>query len=220
VSARGAGDRIRARFKRAGVQASEPEFEQLSDYIGLLAKWNKTINLTALRLDPLADDAIERLILEPYLAVGAIESAGVTGGHLIDLGSGGGSPAIPLKIAMPVLRLTMVESKVRKSAFLREAVRHLALANTQVVTARLEELLARPDLHESGRLVSIRAVRPDSRLWSRVSAFLAPGGLVAWFRSTSGPPTAAAFLPPFQIELTKRLVPANNSELVLLRKQR
>jgi 16S rRNA (guanine527-N7)-methyltransferase len=226
VSARGAADRIRARFKRAGVHASAGEIGQLSDYIGLLAKWNRTINLTALELDPVSDDAIERLILEPYLAVAAVtdiaaaHDARVTGAHLIDLGSGGGSPAIPLKIAMPALRLTMVEAKVRKSAFLREAVRQLSLVDTQVLTARLEELLARPDLHESGQLVSIRALRLDSRLWSRVSAFAAPGGLVLWFRSASRPPDSTAFFPPFHLEFTKRLVAANNSELVLLRKQR
>ncbi len=67
----------------------------------------------------------------------------------MDVGSGGGSPAIPLKLAVPRLRLTMVEAKARKSAFLREAVRHLGLEQRSVETARYEELLARPDLHEA-----------------------------------------------------------------------
>ncbi len=61
---------------------------------------------------------------------------------LIDLGSGGGSPAIPLKIARPEFALAMVESKGRKSAFLRDVIRQLSLSRAEVVTDRFENLVA------------------------------------------------------------------------------
>jgi 16S rRNA (guanine527-N7)-methyltransferase len=66
----------------------------------------------------------------------------------MDIGSGGGSPAIPLKLSAPAASLTMVEVKARKSAFLREAIRTLRLERSSVETARYE-LLARPELHEA-----------------------------------------------------------------------
>jgi 16S rRNA G527 N7-methylase RsmG len=104
---------------------------------------------------------------------------------MIDLGSGGGSPAIPLALAAPHLRLLMVESKTRKSVFLREVVRVLELPGADVATARFEELLARPDLHEAHDLVTIRAVRIEQRTLLVLQAFAKPGGLVFLFRGSA-----------------------------------
>lgn len=216
MSVRDVGARIRARFKRFGVSASAAEVQQLVAYIGLLAKWNKTVNLTALVLEPPSDQAIDRLFVEPFLAARFLKQAD---GLLLDLGSGGGSPAIPLRIALPGVQLRMIEAKARKSAFLREAVRQLALSDSEVMNARMEDLLARPELHESASLISIRAVKADRRLWQTVSAFVKPGGRVLWFRSHSDDPDSGAYFPPFVLETVERLIPANNSELAVLRKQ-
>jgi 16S rRNA G527 N7-methylase RsmG len=79
----------------------------------------------------------------------------------------------------------MVEAKARKAAFLRDAVRQLAMADVEVANARFEELFTRPDLHESADIVSVRAVRADEKLWNTVQAFLRPGGRVFWFASAS-----------------------------------
>jgi 16S rRNA (guanine527-N7)-methyltransferase len=78
---------------------------------------------------------------------------------MIDIGSGGGSPAIPMALAMASIRLLMVESKTRKSVFLREAIRAVALQGADVAASRFEELLARADLHEAHDILTIRAVR-------------------------------------------------------------
>ena len=90
----------------------------------MLSRWNQKINLTSLD-DP--DEAIDRLMLEPLAAVRFVP-AGVSA--MMDIGSGGGSPAIPMKLVSPKVALTMVEVKARKSAFLREATRHLKLVET------------------------------------------------------------------------------------------
>ena len=73
--------------------------DSLDAYYRLLARWNRTINLTALSLDPLADEALDRLFIEPLAAAPYIrEALDVTPLSVwFDLGSGGGSPAIPLK---------------------------------------------------------------------------------------------------------------------------
>lgn len=213
VSSRDLGVRVGRRFQRQGVTSTGAKIEQLVAYLWLLAKWNAKINLTALPVDPPTDQAIDRLLVEPFLAARHVSKSDRL---VIDLGSGGGSPGIPLKIAVPSLRLVMVEAKVRKSAFLREVVRQLSLEGAEVVNARFEELLTRVDLHESANLVTVRAVRADQRLWGTAQAFLRPGGRIFWFTSADG--SRAAVLPPLSIESTEPLVPATASHLTILRK--
>ena len=155
--------------------------ERLEIYYRLLTLWNSKINLTGLNLSETTPESIDRLLIEPLVAA-KHAPPGVT--RMFDIGSGGGSPALPLALSIPGVRLVMVESKTRKSVFLREAVRALDLTGAEVVTARFEELLSRPDLHETQDLVTIRAVRLEARLFTSVQAFTKPKGVVFLFRST------------------------------------
>ncbi len=157
MSVRELRDRIRRRARKAGVELTHPLAEALEKYYVLLAKWNEKINLTSLRLPAHAeDDAIDRLLIEPVVAARHVAPDAQT---MLDIGSGGGSPALPLRLAAPGLRLSMVESKTRKAVFLREAVRELGLDRVTVETSRFEELLSRPELHEGVDLVTVRAGR-------------------------------------------------------------
>ena len=82
---------------------------------------------------------------------------------------------------------------MRKSVFLRQVARSLALTQTHVHTVRFEELLTRADLHESLSAVSIRAVRVDAQVLTTLQAFLAPGGEILRFTTAqSDGPTAGA----------------------------
>ena len=130
-------ERLAKRARKANVTLDPQAVESLGAYYRLLEFWNEKVNLTAFSLKDAPDEAIDRLLIEPLVAArhlhgshGRTCTAPHLGPHprLLDIGSGGGSPAIPLKIAIPSLHLVMVESKTRKSAFLREAVRHLNLA--------------------------------------------------------------------------------------------
>ena len=138
--------------------------------------------------------------------------------HMLDIGSGGGSPAIPLKLAIPSIQLLMVESKTRKSAFLREAIRLLNLTDTAVETARAEDLLTRPELHESQDLVTVRAVRVEQKLLTKVQAFLKLGGRILQFRSNIGTETPPMVEPPLVYVATMPLLESLRSRLVILRK--
>ena len=95
---------------------------------------------------------------------------------MIDIGSGGGSPAIPLALALSSPHLMLVEAKARKSVFLREALRALEMSEAEVVTSRFEELLARPPLHEAHELLTLRAVRVEGAILMNLQAFVRPGG--------------------------------------------
>ena len=190
----------------------------LETYFQLLTKWNAKINLTAFRLTPEGDDAaIDRLLIEPVVAARYIPENART---LLDAGSGGGSPAIPLKLASTNLSLRMVEVKTRKAVFLREAVRALGLRDAEVETSRFEELLPRAELHEAVDLVSIRAVRIDIRTLNSLQAFLRPGGKLLLFRGASKSDLEDSPPPPLSWMTTYPLVDSLHSKLVVLSKTR
>jgi len=201
-----------------GISLEPPLVESLETYYQLLTKWNEKINLTAYRLVPEGDDeAIDRLIIEPVVAARYIPEKART---LLDAGSGGGSPAIPLKLASNNLALRMVEVKTRKGVFLREAIRTLGLRDAEVETSRFEELLPRAELHEALDLVSIRAVRIETRTLNTLQAFLRPGGKLLLFRGATKDGLEDSPPPPLSWMATYPLVDALHSKLVVLSKTR
>jgi 16S rRNA (guanine527-N7)-methyltransferase len=211
VAARDLRTRLHRRAGKSGVFLPDDLAERLIAYYELLARWNRKINLTSLD-DP--DEAIDRLLLEPILASRHLPATDV---RLMDVGSGGGSPAIPLKLASPQAALTMVEVKARKSAFLREAIRTLELGQTTVETSRYEELLARPELHESVNVLTLRAVRVELRSLMTLQAFLRPGGTMFMFRGPGGPKEPQS-VPMLRWVDTYPLVDSLQSRLTVLKK--
>jgi len=217
-------ERLAKRARRANITLEPQAAESLGAYYRLLEFWNEKVNLTAFSLNDAPDEAIDRLLIEPLVAARHLLGSRGHGPHLgphprlLDIGSGGGSPAIPLKIAIPSLRLLMVESKTRKSAFLREAVRHLNLADASVETVRAEDLLTRSELHESQDMVSVRAVRVEPKLLNSIQAFLRQGGRILLFRTSAGTDTPPLVAPPLVYEATWTLVENLRSRLVVLRK--
>lgn len=162
----------------AGVDVAAPLAASLSAYLALLARWNRTINLTALDVAAPTDEAVDRLIVEPLAAAPLLRERDRS---VIDIGSGGGSPAIPLKLARPDLRFLLVEMKARKSAFLREAIRELTLESVAVETMRVEELATREALKRQFDVVTLRAVRADADVFAAIDALLSLRGRVFWF---------------------------------------
>ena len=205
--------RLTRRAAKAGVFLPDGLAARLIAYYELLSRWNRKINLTSLE-NP--DEAIDRLLLEPLVAARFLPSPDV---RLLDVGSGGGSPAIPLKLAAPAISLTMVEAKTRKSAFLREAIRQLELDRAIVETSRYEELLARPELHEAFGVVSMRAVRTETSTLITLQAFLAPRGLFFLFRGPSGPEVPGSVVPPLELRATVPLVESLQSRLSIVAKR-
>ena len=133
---------LEAGLRQLGLDAALAE--PLLAYLALLARWNQTYNLTAIR-DPremLVKHLLDSLAMHAHLD--GIDT-------LADLGTGPGLPGIPLAIARPGLQVTLVESNGKKARFLREAVRQLKLGNASVVESRIEAFDA------SGRFDAITA---------------------------------------------------------------
>lgn len=173
---------IARRAGAAGLSVAPATLAGLDHYVALLARWNQRINLTALPLDPLTDEAIDRLLVEPLVAA---RHVGEDDSLVIDIGSGGGSPALPMKIAVPRLKFVLVESRTRKAAFLREAVRQLELADVKIANRRAEQLVTDDRYRESADVVTLRAVRADEELWTAIVSLLHVGGRILWFTSTA-----------------------------------
>ena len=204
-------DRISRRLDRVGMRVDKAVIARLASYIELLEHWNTRMNLTTLHGD---EEGLDRLIVEPLVAARHLPAVG----RLMDIGSGGGSPAIPLGLACPGLQVRMVESKARKTAFLREAIRHLEMEKVLVEETRYEKLLTRVQLHESQEIVTVRAVRIDVAALRSLQALLVPGGMVALFRSSTSGKNLSGLQPPLVWEATYPLVESLRSELLLIRK--
>ena len=113
----------------------------------------------------------------------------------------------------------MVEAKTRKAVFLLEALRHLNIANASVETARFEQLLTRPELHEAFDVMTIRAVRVESATLVTLQAFLKPGGHMFWFQGAGRELEPDLLVFPLVLSRVVPLVEASGSRLVILSKQ-
>lgn len=203
--------RIVGRLREAGYQGvDDRRLSDLAGFVNLLTKWNRKINLTSLDIDPLTDHAIDKLIVEPVVASQFVRNSPK---RAIDLGSGGGSPAIPFRIQVDCSDFRLVESRSKKCVFLREAVRTAALAQTFVEEARFEELYARQHLGGRFDLLTIRAVRIDEELISLFRFLLSSEAFIFRFGS-AGEPSASSEL---EIVDVHQLVPSIGSELQILR---
>jgi 16S rRNA (guanine527-N7)-methyltransferase len=108
-----------------GLTLSPEQIEQFLAYLDLLLKWNRRMNLTALRTpaEIISRHFLDSLLLLPHLP---------ETGRLLDIGSGAGFPGLPLKIARPGLTIDLVEATAKKVSFLKEAVRRLGLSGVEV----------------------------------------------------------------------------------------
>jgi len=216
VSSREFQDRLARRARRAGVTISPTLAVKLEAYFKLLTAWNTKMNLTGLDLAEQSPAAIDRLLVEPLVASKHV-TAPVR--RMIDIGSGGGSPAIPLALALSSPHLMLVEAKARKSVFLREALRALEMSEAEVATSRFEELLARPPLHEAHELLTLRAVRVEGAILMNLQAFVRPGGELFLFRAASGSEAPGSLMPPLSWKATFPLLEDQGSRLVVLTKR-
>ena len=174
-----------------GVRLPRGARDKLAAYLDLLAKWNRTYNLTAIRERErmVTHHVLDSLAVLPHLR----EPDGRDGLSLLDVGSGGGVPALPLAIARPAWRVVALDSSHKKGAFLQQAVSELALSNVEAIVARVEDyrpampfdvVISRAfsdlstfaessarHLAAGGSLVAMKGVLPDEEIGQLPSAF-------------------------------------------------
>jgi 16S rRNA (guanine527-N7)-methyltransferase len=208
-------EKLARRASKAGVSVPGSVLDKLELYFELLRKWNRKVSLTALPVEDAGDEAIDRLLIEPLVAARFLPCRDAIA---IDIGSGGGSPAIPLKVLVPGVSMRMVESKTRKAAFLREVIRALELDKTEVEAVRFEELLIRPALHDATDVLTMRAVKIEAKTLAGLQSFLKPNGLLFLFGTQSAAATKATSS-HFTLILAHPLIKQWGSQLEILQKR-
>src|ERR1700758_486362 len=158
-----------------GKTLTNSQLASLAKYLEMLKKWNQTIPLTSTQDDK---EVVARHFGESIFAGSLLP---LNRGRLADVGSGAGFPSLPLKIAFPELQVTLLESNIKKCAFLREVQSALGLPGVEVVRSRYEDFHAAP---ASFDFVCSRALGGYKRLllWSKV--VLQPGGQVILWLGT------------------------------------
>jgi 16S rRNA (guanine527-N7)-methyltransferase len=123
-----------AALAAAGIELPPQAHEKLLGFVALLAKWNRTYNLTAIR-EPeqmVTHHVLDSLAVLPHLPRD-------DGLRLLDIGSGGGVPGLPLAIARPLWRCVLIDASQKKGAFLQQAAIELGLNTVEAVTTRVED---------------------------------------------------------------------------------
>jgi 16S rRNA (guanine527-N7)-methyltransferase len=194
-------DRLIADAEQLGVTLSADAAATLLRYLDLLAKWNRRISLTALsgRDEMRVRHLLDSLSVVPFVA----------GTRILDVGTGPGLPGIPLAVARPQTRVSLLESRERKVQFLIHAVAALHLSNAEVCHARLENL--EPD--DPFDTLVARAFAPLPRLLERCSHLCRPGTrLVAMTGKNPALTGRLAFAQIADVEVRRVQVPGLSAE--------
>jgi len=159
-----------AELLRIGVPSER--VDALEAYLDLLERWNRRVDLTAARE---ASGRVDVLVRDPLAARDLVEDP-----SLLDVGSGNGSPGLVLSLLRPELQVTLLEPRLKRWAFLREACRELGRPDVRVVRARHDQF------EGVARTVTLRALQVDL---ASLTPLVEPGGLVLVFgmgRSPTG----------------------------------
>lgn len=155
-----------------GIALTEDQNGLLLRYLSLLLAWNRKVNLTAIT-DPA--EAVERHLLDALGAAGAVRDLD----DVLDIGSGGGVPGIPLAIVNPGQRWFLVETVHKKAGFLKAAIAALALPNVRAIQARAEGMPLREKIPVCEGAIS-RAFRAPGDWFALARHYVrAPGYMIA-----------------------------------------
>jgi len=157
---------LKRRLEAVGFAVTKEQSVALARFVELLLRWNRVHNLTGVRG---ADEVVDRHLVESF----ALRSQ-LRGEQIADVGSGGGLPGLPLAIAEPERRFTLIESRAKRVHFLRHVVGELGLKNTVVAHCRAEDL----HVERPFDTVLARAVAPPAELLEVCRHLTAPGSIL------------------------------------------
>ena len=161
--------------EQLGLALSAEQSRQFQLYYEELVEWNKRINLTAITA---YDEVQLRHFLDSLTLVPALEDMPWAKGDfaLLDVGTGAGMPGIPMKLFLPRIRLVLLDSVAKKTAFLKHVTAKLGLEDVEIVTGRAEEVAHQSDYREKFELVVSRALSRLSTAAELTLPFCRQGG--------------------------------------------
>lgn len=189
---------------RVAAPLSPASISGLARFLAELDRWRRRVNLTGdLSGEDLVEHTLESLAGDVLIPHGA---------RVIDIGSGGGFPAVPLAVVRPDIRITMLEPRSRRAAFLRHVCRNVGLQGAQVLESRAEEIV-RP----AWKVATTRAVGDLGRLVGEARFLERSGVLLAW--TTEAERVAAQLASHFDLERAEPLSGAGRRVIALYRKR-
>jgi 16S rRNA (guanine527-N7)-methyltransferase len=184
----------------------QAKLEQVRHYLEMLLKWNARINLTAVRTP---EGIVQRHFGESFFTAQKLFPAKPSSAEtLIDVGSGAGFPGLPIKILIPDLQVTLIESQNKKATFLKEAIRALQLKDVRVYAGRAEDSGLRADM------VTMRAVEKFEAALPIACSLLKPNGRLALLISAAQIGKAKAVLPNVEWREATR-IPGSDQRMLL-----
>lgn len=189
-----------------GLHIDEAARERLLAFIGLLSRWNRTYNLTAVR-DPRA--MVERHLIDSLSVLPHLH-----GRRVLDIGTGAGLPGVPLAICCQEREFHLLDSNGKKMRFLFQVKTQLVLDNVTLHHARAEAM----PIGEGFDCVLARAVGPLAELLRLAGGQLAPGGSLLAMKSALQPGELAAVKPPYTVaESIELQLPGSDQQRRLVR---
>lgn len=162
------------------INLTENQMDQFMNYYELLIEWNSFMNLTAITE---FNDVMKKHFIDSLSIVKAYQKIRCEVIDIIDIGTGAGFPGIPLKIAFPQIRITLLDSLQKRTKFLNEVTDQLELRNVEIIHGRAEDFIRQSQKREKYDLCVSRAVANLSTLAELCVPYVRVGGFFISYKS-------------------------------------
>ena len=210
-------ERLTDSARTYGIALDDTQVQQCERITDLLLEWNQRINLTGMKT---VDDVLDKHIIDSLAGHPHVRDDA----FVLDIGTGGGFPGLPLKIAGPRRRLLLIDGTAKKITYLTQLIHELGLQGISAMHQRAEEKGFQFGLSRQVDVVTARAVAATPELLKLGAPYLKPGGLLLLYKGVSeaeevmaGREQGAAFHPP---ELHRYTLPAGDERALLLFRRR